>query len=183
MSRFLIFALLVSLGILGCSGSQKETYVLAKVNSYEIGSKEFNELFKESPYVKTDTTESKMAFLSQLIDKKLILQDAQRNGLDKDPDFLRAIERFWEQSLLKLALEKKSKEIAGLPKVTDKSIEEAYQKMVKEGKTSKPYAAMYQQIKWEVTKLKESQAFNDWLEALRRGSEISINYDLLNQDK
>jgi hypothetical protein len=171
--------LFVLLFIFGCSRQTENKVVLAKINNYEITQEEFEEEFKASAYGSVDTLESRKEFLNTLINRKLILQDAQKKGLDKDKSFLKMIERFWEQSLLKLTLERKSKEIAGSALVSDRTIEETYNKMLNEGKTDKPYDQMYQQIKWELIKNKESQLMNDWVSELHKKAEININYDLL----
>jgi len=100
--------------IVGCSSSStKDKKILAKINNYEITLDEFQEQFKESSYSRDSSAESKKEFLKVLIGRKLILQDAERKGLDKKKEFLNMIERFWEQSLLKLALQDKSQEISG----------------------------------------------------------------------
>ena len=97
----------------------------------------------------------------------------------KQEDFLKTIERFWEQSLLKVALDKKAKEIAGQATVDDKAVRAAYENMVKTGKTQKPFDQMYNQIKWEITKIKETQMMNKWLEGLYKKANIKIHYDKL----
>jgi len=177
------FLLLVAMFILGCGRVPKEKMFLAKINNYEITQQEFEQEFKDSSFGRVDTLESRKDFLNNLINRKLILQDAQNKNLDKDRDFLKMIERFWEQSLLKLALDKKTKDISGSVLVSDKTIEETYNHLLKEGKTDKTYDQMYQQIKWEVTKFKETQAMNSWMEGLRQRADIKINYDLLKENK
>lgn len=178
MKKYTII-LLAALFVLGCTGKPKDREVLAKVNNYEITEQEFEEEFRASAYGSVDTQESRKEFLNTLINRKLILQDAQNKGLDKDKSFLKMIERFWEQSLLKLTLDKKSKEIAGSVLVNDKEIAKIYDDMRKNGKTDKSYDQMYQQIKWEITKSKETQAINDWVAQLRKKGEIKVNSDLL----
>jgi len=117
MKRKIIFLLTLVL-LFGCTKTApKQKQILAKINNYEITLNEFKEEFRESSYSQDNTPESRKEFLKSLIGRKLILQDAQVIGLDKQKDFLKMIERFWEQSLLKLALERKSQEIAGLPEV------------------------------------------------------------------
>lgn len=178
MKKYLFFPLALILAA-GCGRVAKERIVLAKINNYEITQEEFEEEFKESNFGRTDTLESRKEFLDSLINRKLILQDAQREGLDKEKNFLKMIERFWEQSLLKLALDKKSREIAGSVLVSDKTIEETYNRMLKEGKADKSYDQMYQQIKWEIIKLKEAQMMNGWIEELRKKANVKVNYELL----
>lgn len=175
-----LLSLFILLFALGCVRAPKEERtVLAKVNNYEITKEEFEREFKDSSFGRTDTPESRKEFLNNLINRKLILQDAQARGLDKDKAFLKAIEKFWEQSLLKVTLDRKAKEIAGSVFVSDKAIEETYNKMVKEGKADRPYSKMYNQIKWELTRIQESQIMDNWISDLRKRADIKINQDLL----
>lgn len=113
MKNKIIF-LFVIMFLAGCACPlPKDKKILAKINNYEITLNEFEQQFSESPYAKDNTSESRKDFLKVLIGRKLILQDAQAKGMDKEKEFLKMIERFWEQSLLKLALQHKSQEIAG----------------------------------------------------------------------
>jgi len=175
----------VLLGVLliigGCEQSKKDARILAKINNYVISVPEFEKEFRNSPFARQNSLESRKAFLNNLIDKKLILQEAQRQGIDKEPEFLKSIERFWEQSLLKVALEKKSNEIAGRASAGDNAVKEAYEKMVRAGKTSKTYEQMYQQIKWEITKEKETELMNDWLSDLHKKAGITVDEDVLKE--
>jgi hypothetical protein len=183
MKRYLI-SLCVVFFISGCGNQPKvKGAFLCKIDNYEIAQEEFEKLFNESSFGRSDTLESRKEFLSNLINQKLILQDAQSQGLDKDKAFLESIQRFWEQALLKIALEKKSREIAGSALVSDKAIEQTYNEMLKDGKTDKPYDQMYNQIKWEIAKSKETQMVNDWITQLNKKADIKINYDLLKQGK
>ncbi|MDD5568536.1 MAG: hypothetical protein PHY88_04965 [Candidatus Omnitrophica bacterium] len=165
--------LLCGLFILGCAG-KPQGKILAKVGNYEITEKEFEEEFRASIYGRNDTPESRREFLNILIDRKLILLDAQKKGLDKTRNFLKMVERFWEQSLLKLALDRKNNEIAGLVFVSDKEVKEAYEAMLKEAKADKPYEKMYQQIKWQLIRQKEYQAMSDWLADLHKNTGIKM---------
>ncbi|RKY38357.1 MAG: hypothetical protein DRP76_04600 [Candidatus Omnitrophota bacterium] len=176
--KYLIISFLI-LSIFGCRGKIEEKRVVIRVNNYEITEEEFEKEFKKSPLGRVDTLEAREEFLNNLIDRKLILQQAQKEGLDKERNFLKLIESFWEQSLLKIALDKKSKEIAGSVYVSDEAIEARYKEMLKEGKTDKPYEEIYSQIKWELMKEKESKMMDKWLEELRKKAKIEINYDLL----
>ncbi len=104
-----LIVLIFALFIFGCASKpQAKKEVLAKVNNYEIAKEEFDEEFKMSGYGRVDTPESKGDFLNNLINRKLILQDAQKKGLDKDKSFLKMIENFWEQSLLKKSRDKRN---------------------------------------------------------------------------
>jgi peptidyl-prolyl cis-trans isomerase C len=145
MRRYLIIILAV-LMIAGCKCQAKDKQVLARINNYEITKQEFEEEFKNSGFSVSDTEESRKSFLDNLINRKLVLQEAQRQGLDKEKDFLKSIERFWEQSLLKVMLDKKSKDISMLKDAGKKEVEDAY---------------------------------DGWIEGLRKNSDIKIDYNLL----
>ncbi|MEK6733353.1 MAG: SurA N-terminal domain-containing protein [Candidatus Omnitrophota bacterium] len=125
MKRILIIILAV-LMIAGCKCQAKDKQVLARINNYEITKQEFDEEFKDSAYGVSDTEESRKSFLENLINRKLVLQEAQRQGLDKDKAFLKSIERFWEQSLLKVMLDKKSKDVSLLKDASKREVEDAY---------------------------------------------------------
>lgn len=180
MKKYLMI-LFIAIFSAGCGGSGEKKQILAKINNYEITAEEFNEEFKDSKYADNDTEESRRQFLNTLINRKLILQDAQANNLDKNKDFLRIIEKFWEQSLFKLALDKESKEVSGSIVVDDKAIKGLYEKMLEEGSVDKPYDDMYDRIKWEFSNKKQSEAMNAWIDGLNKKAQIKINYNLLNQ--
>lgn len=163
----------------GCSKSEKDKQVLVKVNNYEISVEEFNEEFADSPYAMNDTPENRKKFLDGLINRKLILQEAQKLGYDKDARFLKLIERFWEQSLLRVALENKSKEIAGTSAVSEAEIQVAYEKMVRDGATEKPLDDIHKNVKWELQRKKESNLMDVWMQKLQAGSVIRTNEKLL----
>ena len=113
------------------AGMHDEKFVAVKINNYEISKAEFEQEFKDSGFGMVDTVQSRKDFLDNLVYRILIMQDSQKSGLDNGPQFLKMIEKFWINSLLKLALEKKSQEFAGASFVSDKTVEEAYQKMLK----------------------------------------------------
>jgi len=164
----------------GCGKSDAGRAVIARVNDYSITAEEFKSEFKESVYSRTDTPETRKEFLNNLIDRKLIIQDAEKIGIDKDPRFLKALEKFWEQLLLKMAIERKTMDFATQCYVSDKEVKDAYESMVNDGGEVKPYSEVYMQIKWNITRRKESQLINKWVLGLKKGARININEKLLN---
>jgi hypothetical protein len=174
MKKAVVF-LSLSLFLLGCGGSQPgKKAVLAKVNNYEITREEFEREFKDSSYAAVDTPQSRNEFLNNLINRKLILQEAQARGLDRDKAFLRTIERFWEQSLLKLSVDRKTREIAKAASVDDRAVLAVYKKMVQEGRTDKSYQEMHDGIKREIVMRKQAILMNDWLKGLWKKAKIEV---------
>lgn len=182
MKKYLVI-LCATFFLFGCTSKPQSKTMLAKINDYEITKEEFQAALKNSMYGMADTMESRQEFLDNLINQKLILQQAQKQGLDKEANFLKAIERFWEQSLLKVALDKKTKDISSNMRIGDKEIQAAYQKIVQDGKADKPYDQMYNQLKWELTKAKEAEEINKWINELHNKARIKIDYNLLKEGK
>jgi len=172
IALLVIFGLIF--GILLLKGKKKEDY-LVKINDYTITMQKFEKDFKDSAYATNDTPESRSEFLNGLIKRKLILQDAQTKGLDKDKEFLMMIERFWEQSLLQRAINEKNKEISSSVNVSDKAIEDEYKKLQREGKADKPYGQMYSQIKWSLKRAEESKAMQSWIAELYKNANIKMS--------
>jgi len=171
----ILLLLVVIFAIFKLKAVKPEEY-LVKINNYTITPQEFNEEFRASAYAQDNTPESKREFLNMLIRRKLVLQDAQARGLDKDKEFLKSIERFWEQSLLKRMMDEKSQEITGgAATISDSAVETVYNKLKSEGKADKPLDQMRSQIKWSLTQLQESQALNKWLITLYKQASIKIN--------
>jgi len=83
---------------------------VARVGAYVITKDEFDEAYKNSAYGRQHNQFYRSAFLNNMITQKLILLDAQRRGLDRDPQFLKMVENVWQQSLLTFALQEKTKE-------------------------------------------------------------------------
>jgi len=151
---FLLAAALMLLS--GCSpvSSKDKDSAIAiavSVNNYYITYDEFEKEFKDSAFGKTDTPESRKDFLDSLIDRKLILQYAQKEGFDKEKNFLKTIEKFWEQSLLKIAVDKKTREIE-----------------------SRISAAG-----WEAKRAEETKMLSDWMNELRKRARITAKDDVL----
>jgi hypothetical protein len=157
MTKYKIFImplLSISLFLSGCCqrpSSPGGQEIVVSINNYNITRDEFDREYRDSAYGNTGTDESRKSFLESLIDRKLILQYAQREGLDREKGFLRMIEKFWEQSLLKVALDKKMKE-AG-PGIS--------------------------QAGWKEKRAEESKMLNDWIVKLRAKARIKIKEDVL----
>lgn len=146
---FTLFSGVVFLFASGCGpgpNTVADKDAVVTVNNYNISHDEFESEFKASSYGETDTPESRRNFANTLVDRKLILQYAQKAGLDKEGSFLKTIERFWEQSLLKVALDRKTREI--------------------EAKITAP--------DWAAKRTEEAKKMSDWMNELRQGARITI---------
>lgn len=71
------------------------------INDRIITVDEFNRLLQSS-YVK-----DKKEFINSLITKELLIQESQKQGIDKEENFRLSIQNFYEQSLIKLLIDRK----------------------------------------------------------------------------
>lgn len=143
-AAFLIFVLN------GCTGEKPDREVLATIDNYSLYKEDFLSEAQSYPPSHRERL-TKEDILDDLIQKKLLLLEAQRQGLDKDPAFMRMVERFWEQSLLRSLLEKRSKEIL----------------------------SSMSQLTEEERDKRASQMMQQWVDSLRKGADIRIDRELL----
>ncbi len=162
----------------GCScvteGGDKR--VVAKVNKYNMTVDDLKYELRNLPYDETELLEEGRSkeYLDRLIEKEILLQEAQHLGLDREKDFMKSIESYWEQALLRLLLERKSKEIAGFIHIYDNEIEEYY----RDSGERLPFSRVKRDIERTLRQKKETEAMNTWIEELRKGASIKINEEL-----
>lgn len=127
---FVVGAVTVAMTV-GCSKAGKEEkassgQVLARVNDKAITMDDFRkEQEKLPPYIKAsmETADGKKQFLDNLVTKELVLQQAEKAGMDKDEAVAAKLKEI-KQTLIIEALLKK--EIEGKFSFTDKDAEEYY---------------------------------------------------------
>lgn len=179
-----LLSVIFCLALVGCGKAEPPKKNIAVVNDYVITLDEFELGFTQSAYAaREDMAKARRDYLDSLINQKLILQDAQKKNIDKDKEFLKSIERFWEQSLLTIAVGTKAKEINGSLQVPEDQIRKLYDQMVKEGLTAKSYEEMYPQIKWQAAKQFEAQMLSGWMDGLRHSAKVKVNESLLKAEK
>jgi len=145
------------------------------INDYHMSASEFEGEYKEA-YIKEDAPDARQAFLDSLITRKLILQEAQRIGLDKKRNFLDTIERFWEQNLLKLMVEYKTQQIAKTIVVSQEEVDAAYMDFIKTNEVSyKTPDEIKESIQSRLVLKKQSMAVNNWIKGLRESSSVQID--------
>lgn len=173
-----IFVLLVFGFYLGRNYLTKARYVV-KINNFRMTKEEFEDYFKEINITGEDSPSMREKVLEELIGKKLILQEAEKEGLNKDKEFLKALESYYEQLLFKLIVDEKSKQLGSRVIVTDEEVKQRYNKLVENNLVTKPLEEIYTQIKWQVFREKQTQVLTDWLEELRQRAKIEIDRDAI----
>lgn len=155
-NKFIIFGaavLFIISFIAGCgdrnAGEGKK--IIVKIGKYEMTADEFKDeakLVAPNQYLAQDQDAAKAELLDEIVIRKILIQEAQKENFDKDKAFMKEIERYWEQALIKLLVKKKMLEIyRGITVGTDTERQEKLQ-----------------------------QEFNDWIAQLKNKASVKV-YD------
>ncbi len=173
------FILMVPIAIIlisGCARKPDKSQVVAKVNNYEVTTDDFND-----EVVMSIPGSSKEAILENIIDKELLLEEAQKMNFDKDKKFMKEIENYWKQALIKRIIEQKGNEFLAMSKVSDEEVNAEYRLMEKESEGKiKPYDQIAGQIRNSL-RMKKAQALLDfWIKSLEKKAKIKKYQNVLN---
>lgn len=182
MNRLFYCVLIFCFIFTGCSsGNAKEdNRIVAHVNNYKMSVEdlryELNNIAHDEKGL-LETQIGRKEFMDRLLEKEILLQEAQRLGLDREKDFMKSIEGYWEQALLKLLLEKKSNKISGFIHVYDNEIEEYY----RNSGERLPLSRVKTDIRRAIRQKKETEAMGVWIEELKKKSYIKIKEDIVRE--
>ncbi len=169
--------------IIFCGGCMKQEIVENAIQIGDIGftAEEFKKAYTESRFSNSVEPQSKTEFLTEYINKKLILHEAEKLGLDKDPEFLKDLQIFWEQALLKRMLIKKSNEFLNDNKsaVSDVEIKNYYEKHKEDYYIGKELVEAYDGIRWFLIQEKQKKLLQKWVDLLQKNCDLKVNYQQL----
>jgi peptidyl-prolyl cis-trans isomerase C len=202
MKHFLAVAAIAILGAAGCSKTSDNT-VIARVNQTKITAGDYKrqleglDNFQMEQTVATDE-KARTEFLEDLIGIELVLQEAKRQGLDKDPEYkktLDSIKKDYEEAkrrlakryqdaskneLFKVLLKKElADKAAKLEPPTDKEIRDFYEKnrdkMV--GMDGKRYSFkdVEPQIKSRLMQEKQRDLYLAYIKSLRDKAKVTVD--------
>ena len=177
------FLLALSFSLFCCSQEQTEKKeILAKINDYELSLKDFELQLVDELEMDQDfklTRKARKEFLDQLIRKELLIQEAKRLKLDKEKNFVRTIERYWESTLIRDLMELKGKEISKRTVVSQEEIEGRYEKMKQSDPDLDPFKNMQKKIAKQIMEEKRRKRLVAWINELKKDAEIEIDQELL----
>ena len=176
---FLVFGILF---LAGCSSGNNnaENKIVAQINKYKMTTDDLRYELKNAPYdeiASLKTEDGRKRYLDGLIEKEVLLQEAQRQGIDREIGFMKSIENYWEQALLRILLERKSKEVSNLIHVYDNEIEEYY----KSSGEDLPFSKVKNEIRDIIKQKKQTEAMNSWIEELKKKSYIKVDENVLKE--
>ena len=178
--RIVFVVMVISCFVLaGCSaGGGGDERVVAQVNDYKMTVEDLKYELKNVPYDDEElleTEKGRLDYIDRLLEKEILLQEAQAQGLDREKEFMKSIENYWEQALLRLLLQQKSKEISGLIHVYDNEIEEYYRETGEDLSRSDVHRIIRQK--------KETATMDAWVQELKKRSRVNINEKILKKIK
>jgi hypothetical protein len=169
---FMIVAGLMVALIIGCARKPDTSQVVAEINNFQLTVDDF----KYEAGLSLSGA-SKEQVLQDAIMKELLLQEAQKNNLDKNKRFMKEIENYWKQSLIKRLILMKGEEFLATVKVGADEVKAQYDLMVKDGESRiKPYDQMAAQIRYELRVKKAQILLEQWANQLKASAKIK-KYD------
>ena len=175
----------------GCTQKPAEARVekpVVTINKLQLTGEEVKQEINQASlaiHEAVNTKEAEPEWLSSLIERELLVQEAQRLGLDRQPDFMRTIERFWKEALIKLLLNRKGQEIGDQVHVYEPEIEAYYKKLASEQTdTSQPLAPLSELrevIRREIREQKETEAMDNWIAELKKKAEITVDREAISK--
>jgi len=166
----------------GCRGDKaaEKHRVMATINGYELTRDEYeSKLVQELDYTQEykTTPEARAEFLETLIRKEILIQEAVRLGLEKKPEFVQAIEKYWEATLIKNLMEEKNKDISQRTTVMDKDIKAYYDGLKFEDDTLPPLERIEPEIARQLKAEKQTQALNEWINEVKKKARVEIHQE------
>lgn len=101
MSQRILLAVAIALVVSSCN-RKAEGQTVAIVNNEEITASELNAELAKNTAVSADDKTARAMVLQSLIDRKLLVQQAKKDGLDKSPEFLNQQRQMNDQLLINM---------------------------------------------------------------------------------
>ena len=176
-------AMSLILCLFSCSQDKSEQdLILAKVNDYALTLNEFNTQLKEELEYDKDfklNHDARKTFLDQIITKELLIQEAKRRQLDREDKFIRAIERYWEATLIRDLMAMEGQAIEKRTVVSQEEIEARYDALLKSDPNQPPLASLQAQIAQEILNEKKQRSLEEWISRLKTNAKITFDEKLI----
>ena len=185
MNKKLIHWVLIAVccSILSCAQEKIEKKkTLAEINDYVLTLDEFQVQLAEELELDRDfklTKKTKRDFLDQLITKEILIQEAKKRNLDRREKFIRAIERYWESTLIRDLMVMEGQGIEKRTVVSQEEIEMQYAKLKEQDENQPPLESIREEISKKIMEDKKSKLLAEWVNQLKQKAKIEINHDLL----
>lgn len=173
-----LWVILASLALTLAITSLRQDPSALQIDNIRISKNEFWEAYHLSRSSLGDPADPK-AFLEQYIIKKVVLREAERRGLDKDPQLLAGMQQYWEQELFKRMLTAKNKEFTADVSVSEEDVQRYYEHHKNVFFVSKSLEEVRPQILEFLSREKQRENLLRWLEGLKMKTQITVDSQAL----
>jgi hypothetical protein len=180
-----LFLVVVGMFVWGCTSQPSpDEKTLVTINEFHLKSSEFQRLLamdmeRDRDFKLTDA--SKMAYLNEIIQKEVLIQEAKRLKLDRKANFIRTIERYWEATLIRNLMELRGAEIEQRIVVSQTEIRGHYDELKQKSQGLAPLVDIEKDLINEIKEAKKTAMFKTWVDELRGDAKVQINNELLRQ--
>ena len=164
-----------------CSGEpENDGPVVARINDYDLTLKEYETQLNSDVSMSERyqiTREDKREFLERLIRKELLIQEAMRRKLDQRESFIRAIERYWESTLIRDLMTLEGEEICKRACITEDAIRARYEKMKEANDSLPPFEEMRERIGRALLEEARQERLKAWMDTLRKDADVEVMHE------
>jgi peptidyl-prolyl cis-trans isomerase C len=178
--KFLASLFMVMVFLTATAFAQNQDKVLATVNGYEITQSAVDNIMKSLPAgVVNDKNSAQVRenVLNSLISERVLLDEANKLNLEKDPQVAQEIKTQTDNILINALLQKKFGNQNFTP--TDKEITDFYNQNKSKLKDSKGQILPLSKVKPEISQylinLKKKQVLDNYIEELKKQDKITVN--------
>ena len=180
---FCIGVVFLFVSLLSCSPDQKtDDEIVARINDRALTLSECQRRIAMAVDLHEDYKLTKKAqgeILEELIRKELLIQEAKRLQLDRKENFVRAIERHWESTLIRNLMELKGEEFSQRILVSEDEIRAVHNETKNRKAQLEPLETLREEIVRRIREDKKTAMLRDWIDDLRRKAAVEINEELL----
>jgi hypothetical protein len=161
------FVTLVAVAVMpaaGCAKKPDKDRIIARVNDYKVTMDDFK---READLSLPGASREQV--MKDLITRELLVQESQKIGIDKNPEFMKEIEDYWKQTLIKQMISRKGNEFLQVVKVSPEEIQAGAQPQESSVNAGKRLRMQKAQI-----------LLNEWLAGLGKNSRIEVYAEIFN---
>jgi len=159
----------------GCKATDPNSRVVLRVGDLAVTAGEYNDAFTHSSYAAANTPQGRKQFLESYALKLMILKEAEDYGLDREPDFLKEVEFFWQQAITKRMLDKKMEQISGMIKISDQDVQNYFIQNQDGYFKGKNFADEAPSIRSFLLFQAQNQMLEDWFKYLKSKTKIKAD--------
>lgn len=190
MKKLLFIVVCMALAVTACKQSTptgtetKKGQTVAKINDAAITD---DDLKREYSYLQPELKEifieegGMKALLEEVVKKEMLYQEAKKLGLQDSPEFKTRVEDYKKRLSIEILL---NKEIINSTQVTDKEVQDFYDKNVQnfviespDGKKSRtlPFEKVSSLIRERLIAEKQKEAFEKYIDTLKKSYKVEID--------